>query len=141
MCEYSYKLLNFCVAAILDHFNGNRSAAGHILLWTILVGLSTRCKQFMKLKESKGREGGGGGGGQEKRKQKRKKKTCFFTTISTLHSSPCRTILLALYNECCGPSDASEACLLVVCWLLNVPATRWCISGTDLLRQFYVLPH
>ena len=30
---------------------------------------------------------------------------------------------------------------IVVCWLLNVPATYECISGTDLLRQFYVLPH
>ena len=29
----------------------------------------------------------------------------------------------------------------VVCWLLNVPATCKCISGTDLRRQFYVLPH
>ena len=29
----------------------------------------------------------------------------------------------------------------LVCWLLNDPATCWCISGTDLLRQFYVLPH
>ena len=28
-----------------------------------------------------------------------------------------------------------------VCWLLNVPATCECISGTDLLRQFYMLPH
>ena len=28
-----------------------------------------------------------------------------------------------------------------VCWLLNVPATCECISGTDLLRQLYVLPH
>ena len=26
------------------------------------------------------------------------------------------------------------------CWLLNVPATCECISGTDLLRQVYVLP-
>ena len=26
-------------------------------------------------------------------------------------------------------------------WLVNVPATCECISGTDLLRQFYVLPH
>ena len=31
------------------------------------------------------------------------------------------------------------ACLLAC--LLNVPATCECISGTDLLRQFYVLPH
>ena len=30
---------------------------------------------------------------------------------------------------------------LFVCWLLNVPATCECASGTDLLRQFYVLPH
>ena len=30
---------------------------------------------------------------------------------------------------------------VVVCWLLNVPATCKCISGTDLLRQFFVLPH
>ena len=30
---------------------------------------------------------------------------------------------------------------LFVCWLLNVPATCECISGTDLNRQFYVLPH
>ena len=29
----------------------------------------------------------------------------------------------------------------LVGWLLNVPATDECISGTDLLRQFYVLPH
>ena len=31
--------------------------------------------------------------------------------------------------------------VVVVGWLLNVPATCECISGTDLLRQFYVLPH
>ena len=30
---------------------------------------------------------------------------------------------------------------VVVCLLLNVSATCECISGTDLLRQFYVLPH
>ena len=35
---------------------------------------------------------------------------------------------------------AAENFWLVAC-LLNVPATRECISGTDLLRQFYVLPH
>ena len=28
-----------------------------------------------------------------------------------------------------------------VCWLFNVPATCECISGTDLHRQIYVLPH
>ena len=31
--------------------------------------------------------------------------------------------------------------VLFVGWLLNVPATCQCISGTDLLRQVYVLPH
>ena len=30
---------------------------------------------------------------------------------------------------------------IVVCCLLNVPATCECISGTDLLIQVYVLPH
>ena len=30
---------------------------------------------------------------------------------------------------------------LFVCWLLNVPVARECISGMDLLRQFYMLPH
>ena len=34
----------------------------------------------------------------------------------------------------------SEVCLLVGC-LINVPATCECISGTDLLRKVYVLPH
>ena len=29
----------------------------------------------------------------------------------------------------------------IVCLLLIVPATCECISGTDLHRQFYVLPH
>ena len=26
------------------------------------------------------------------------------------------------------------------CWLLNLPPTSYCISGTDLLRQLYILP-
>ena len=29
----------------------------------------------------------------------------------------------------------------LVGWLLNVPATCCCLSGTDLLRKLYVLPH
>ena len=49
----------------------------------------------------------------------------------------------------CQSSDAVQQiafnCALVrdvvVGSLLNVPATRECISGTDLLRQFYMLPH
>ena len=31
--------------------------------------------------------------------------------------------------------------VVVVCWLLNVPAKYECISGMNLLRQFYMLPH
>ena len=48
------------------------------------------------------------------------------------------------FCDWCGPHDQKKClvlvCLLVGC-LLNVPATRECISGTDLLRQIYVLPH
>ena len=29
----------------------------------------------------------------------------------------------------------------MVSWFFNVPATIWCISGKDLHRQLYVLPH
>ena len=39
-------------------------------------------------------------------------------------------------------SDKCTCChTVVVCWLLSIPATCLCISGTDLLRQFYVLLH
>ena len=38
-----------------------------------------------------------------------------------------------------GDCGDDEVCF--VCWLLVVPATCECISGTDLHRQFYVLPH
>ena len=34
-----------------------------------------------------------------------------------------------------------QSTAVVVGWMLNVPTTCECISGTDLLRQFYVLPH
>ena len=39
-----------------------------------------------------------------------------------------------------GRAVLGQSCLLVG-WLLHVPATVVCISGTDLLRQFHVLPH
>ena len=35
----------------------------------------------------------------------------------------------------------SRLVVVVVCRLHNAPATCECISGTDLLRQVYVLPH
>ena len=37
--------------------------------------------------------------------------------------------------------DPHFAVCLFVGWLLNVPTAYECISGTDLLRQFYVLLH
>ena len=39
------------------------------------------------------------------------------------------------------PTNKQTWTQLFACWLLNVPATGECISGTDLLRQFCVLPH
>ena len=40
-----------------------------------------------------------------------------------------------------GTDSTRPGALQFVGWLLNVPATCECISGMDLLRQFYVLPH
>ena len=31
--------------------------------------------------------------------------------------------------------------VVVAYWLLEIPATCWCISRTDMLRQVYVLSH
>ena len=45
-------------------------------------------------------------------------------------------VLVVLYRS----TGTLKWCLFVG-WLLNVPATCECISGTDLHRQFYVLPH
>ena len=47
---------------------------------------------------------------------------------------------LTFGNSTCRPIGyRCQICF--VCLLLNVPATGSCISGTNLLRQFYVLPH
>ena len=43
-----------------------------------------------------------------------------------------------------GFPNAKTLCrgdVVVVCWLRNVPATCWCISGIDMRRQLHVLPH
>ena len=40
-----------------------------------------------------------------------------------------------------GKNREADRDIFVVCWLLNVPATCECISGTDLLGQVYLLPH
>ena len=45
------------------------------------------------------------------------------------------------YVSIAGMGMPDLAISFFVCWLLNVPATRESISGTDLHRQFYVLPH
>ena len=37
--------------------------------------------------------------------------------------------------------EGKEGVGVVVYWLLNIPATCKGILGTDLLRQFYMLPH
>ena len=66
--------------------------------------------------------------------------TCYSVSRGQICSDGC---------TCCGAeTEAADQCLLVAC-LLNVPATCWlldvptcqCISGTDLHRQFYELPH
>ena len=49
-----------------------------------------------------------------------------------------RVIKLGLERQC-GWNKSNE--MKGACWLLNVPATCECISGTDLLRQFYVLTY
>ena len=49
-------------------------------------------------------------------------------------SSSCELLMLIT-------ADESTLIIMFVSWLLNVPATCECISGTDLLRQVYVLPH
>ena len=68
------------------------------------------------------RERGGGGGGDKKRQTD----ICTGSCGQALTASSLLTA--KLFKQFVG-------------WLLNVPATGECISGTDLLRQFYVLPH
>ena len=96
-----------------------------------------------------------------KRKRERVNKFCccgidffFFSIQWSLFSLS----VLSLQSSCFSVSLTHEAksvwapapeCLFslrvllfcFVCWLLIVPATCECISGTDLHRQFYVLPH
>ena len=64
--------------------------------------------------------------------------------VVPLHNSSREEIVSKLFGSEWVNYEASVivpyVCLFV-CWLLNVPATGVCISGTDLLRQFYVLPH
>ena len=43
-------------------------------------------------------------------------------------------------RHCRKVGKVGFVCLLLAC-LLNVPTTLQCFSGTDLLRQYYMLPH
>ena len=81
--------------------------------------------------------GSGGSGGGE----------CCCTGSHDLHSEVNFTVLVGKEGWGGGGGGEREGVyvweeggLFVGC-LLNVPATCECISGTDLLRQFYVLPH
>ena len=58
----------------------------------------------------------------------------------TLIKCSCRVNRNVNEKECLLLVSVSKL-FCFVCWLLIVPATCECISGTDLLRQFYVLPH
>ena len=72
---------------------------------------------------------------------------CGMSAASFLHSSflqAINAVMLwgSLFRKVLKPrSTSAPSSCSFVCWLLNVPATCECISGTDLLRQFYVLPH
>ena len=68
---------------------------------------------------------------------------CWLRCVIVLWSNCCLRCVIALLASLC---DRIAGFVPVtsqgnVCWLLNVPRTCECISGTDLLRQFYVLPH
>ena len=74
-------------------------------------------------------------------------KPVLFLLLERRSSSRLRRLRLSWETICNCPHakliscpSAPEVCLFV-CWLFNVPATCECISGTDLLNQFYVLPH
>ena len=58
------------------------------------------------------------------------------------HNSPLSARKSKVWGMClCVIVCVSGEGGLLVCWLLNVQAICECISGTDLLRQFYVLSH
>ena len=70
-------------------------------------------------------------------------KLCQFDIIGIVcdQLSGCQMIKIHLLSNITWLYSIKHTLCEVVCWLLNVPATCQCISGTDLLRQFYMLPH
>ena len=69
-------------------------------------------------------EGGGGEGGRDGQTDR----------LTDRHKEKAET-------ETMREKGIREGERVIVCCLLSVQATYQCISGTDLLRQFYVLPH
>ena len=67
---------------------------------------------------------------------------CLFTVCvcSSVCFSVCLSLSVAPFLSVALSESLVCACLFVG-WLLNVPATCECISGTGLLSQLYVLPH
>ena len=63
----------------------------------------------------------------------------FPSYLSTVVVGHCFTVYSAEWDEI--NNDSRKETIVVVCWLLNVPAVCLCISGTDLLRQLHKLPH
>ena len=74
-------------------------------------------------------EGGGRGGGVA---------VCVCVVLNKFEVSVWFT---SFFISVCLSLTLSTGMFCFVCWLLIVPATCECISGTDLHRQFYVLPH
>ena len=69
----------------------------------------------------------------EKKKKKEKPNT-------SICWKSCDRRRLNLYKTKANKSE-NEQWIALSCWLRSVPATCLCISGMDLLRHLYVLPH
>ena len=101
------------------------------------------------------REREGGEGGRERERERERERTCVvmylpcirFFNFTNKNGATQNTLSYYQSYQAALPLSLSAAKIctfavcLFVCWLLNVPATCECISGTDLLRQFDVLPH
>ena len=78
-----------------------------------------------------------------KKKKKKKKKTTTRQTrmyYGELDSTKGKGIVCLLVALLSRPPPLNQTRQMFACWLLYVPAACECISGTDLLRQLYVLP-
>ena len=64
---------------------------------------------------------------------------CHYLCCSFAHYLPQSHTHTHTHTHTQTHTHAHTACLFA-CWLLNVPVICMCVSVTDLLRQFYVLP-